>query len=81
MQVLGHDAETLGEDRGEGSSLTAAYKATAVAWEAVYSGDVYDIPGSGYIPPSVRHPVVEQLGEGERYFGMPVVQRTGGRLP
>jgi hypothetical protein len=78
VQVLVHDDETLGDDRNKGSKLTTAYQQTKAAWEQVYRGEVYDIPGSGYIPPSVPHPVAWQMGTAEAYFGLPVVQRTGG---
>jgi hypothetical protein len=77
MQVLAHDDETLGDDRSEGSDLTTAYHMTKIAWEELYRGGTYDIPGSGYIPPAVLHPVAEQMGKAEKYFGLPVVQRTG----
>jgi hypothetical protein len=76
--VLTHDDETLGEDRSEGSKLTTAYQQTKAAWEEVYGGEVYNVPGSGYIPPSVLHPVAWQMGKAETYYGLPVVQRTGG---
>jgi hypothetical protein len=78
VQVLAHDDETLGDDRSDGSALTTAYQQIKAAWEEVYEGEVYDIPGSGYIPPSVLHPVAVQMGTAEKYFGLPVVQRTGG---
>jgi hypothetical protein len=79
LQVLAHDDTTLGDARSNGSALTTAYHMTKIAWEEVYRGEVYDIPGSAYTPPSVLHPVAEQMGKAEKYFGLPVVQRTGGR--
>jgi hypothetical protein len=77
VQVLAHDIDTLADDRSEGSNLTTAYKQTKAVWAEVYRGEVFDIPGSGYIPPSVLHPVAVQMGKAQKYFGLPVVQRTG----
>jgi hypothetical protein len=79
VQVLAHDDTTLGDDRSDGSALTTAYQQTKAAWEEVYGGEVYDIPGSGYIPPAVLHPVAELMGKAEKYFGLPMARRTGGR--
>jgi hypothetical protein len=76
-QVLRHDDTTLGANRSTGSRLSEAYQATKMAWEALYGGETYNIPGSGYIPPTVLHPAAELFKPVASFFGMPVVQRTG----
>jgi hypothetical protein len=78
--VFTHDDESLGEDRGEGSKLTTAFQVTKAVWEETYAGELYDIPGSGYIPARVKHPVEERMGKLEGFFGRPVVERTGDIL-
>jgi hypothetical protein len=77
LQVFKHDDESLGEDRSEGSKLITAFKATKAVWEETYAGELYNIPGSGYIPPHVKHPVAERMGKLEGYYGRPVAERTG----
>jgi hypothetical protein len=79
MQVLALHDKTLGDDGSEGSDLTAAYQPTKDVWEEMYRGEVYDIRGSGYIHPGVRHPVAKQMGMAEKFFGLPMTHRTGGQ--
>ena len=80
LQVLTHDDESLGEDRSQGSNQNRAFLATKAAWEETYRGQLYDIPGSGYIPIKVLHPVAQRMERLQGYFGRPIVQRTGAWL-
>lgn len=79
-QVFQHGIESLGENRADVSHLSPAFKATKAAWEETYGGQLYDIPGSNYIPPQQVHPVARRMERLLGCYGSPVVERTGAWL-